>query len=128
MSGLLLAELIMVKKQMSRKLISAIAAVDVWYGVFSLLVVGIGLTLWFGVGKGVSFYDNPVLHVKVGIVVIIGILSIWPTVYFIRKRKGDPDEQVSVPPVAFAPGGVFSSFTDAVAVLVQPLEPVIVTV
>jgi hypothetical protein len=35
---------------------------------------------------------------------------------------------VSVPPVALAPGGVFSSFTDAVVVLVQPFEPVTVTV
>ena len=36
--------------------------------------------------------------------------------------------QVSSPPVALAPGKVAFVVTDAVAVLVQPLEPVTVTV
>ena len=45
------------------------------------------------------------------------------------ERTTDVVVQVSVPPVALAPGGVLFSFTSAVAVLVQPLaEFVTVTV
>ena len=45
------------------------------------------------------------------------------------ERTTDVVVQVSVPPVALAPGGVMFAFTSAVAVLVQPLaEFVTVTV
>lgn len=95
--GTLVAELLMVKKHMNRKEIAVLAKVDGLYGLFAILVVAIGLTLWFGVGKGAEFYNNPVLHIKVGLVVIMGIVSIWPTVFFIKQRKGNPDEMVEVP-------------------------------
>jgi len=45
------------------------------------------------------------------------------------ERTADVVVQLSVPPVALAPGGVLFSFTSAVAVLVQPFaELVTVTV
>jgi len=97
LSGTLIAEFIFVKKMMTRKELAILSRVDAAYGFFAILVVAMGLTLWFGVGKGAEFYQNPVFHLKVGIVVIIGILSIWPTVFFIKNRKGNPLEIVQVP-------------------------------
>ena len=41
------------------------------------------------------------------------------------ERSTEVVVQVSVPPVALAPGGVMSEFTDAVALLVQPPKDVV---
>lgn len=34
---------------------------------------------------------------KVSLFTIVGILSIWPTIFFLKQRKGDEDEQVEMP-------------------------------
>jgi putative membrane protein len=36
-----------------------------------------------------------------GCFVMIGLLSIYPTVFFIKNRKGKDDEVVSIPPTIF---------------------------
>jgi putative membrane protein len=32
---------------------------------------------------------------------VIGLLSIYPTVFFIKNRKGDPEEMVTIPKSIF---------------------------
>lgn len=97
MVSLLVVELFLVKSQMTRADLKRISRIDALYGIAAVGVVAAGLTLWFGVGKGEAFYDNPFLYVKVTIAVIVGLISIIPTVYFIRKGKGDPAEILPVP-------------------------------
>ena len=56
-------------------------------------------------------------------------LKVTPPVEELAERITDVVVQVSVPPVALAPGAVLFKFTDAIAVLVQPpAEFVTVTV
>ena len=96
MIACLAAELVLLKKVMHRHEIKRVARVDSLYGVAAIIAVAAGLTLWFGVGKGSAFYNNPVLHVKVTLVVIVGLISIAPTIYFIRTSKGEQTEKIEV--------------------------------
>lgn len=96
MIACLTAELVLLNKVMHRHEIKRIARIDSLYGIAAIIAVAAGLTLWFGVGKGSAFYNNPVLHLKVTLVVIVGLISIAPTIYFIRNSKGQPDEQVEI--------------------------------
>lgn len=97
MVSLLVVELALLKTKMSRSALKRLSRIDGFYGLAAILVVAMGLTLWFGVGKGDPFYDNPILYIKVGLAILVGLISIVPTVFFIRAAKGDPDEMVSVP-------------------------------
>ncbi|MEJ7645330.1 MAG: DUF2214 family protein [Chryseolinea sp.] len=101
--GSLVSEHMLLKKSMSRKEISRLSRIDAVYGIAALLLVGAGLTLWFGdVGKPSYFYSkNWIFHTKITLFVAIGLLSIVPTIFFTKNRKGNPEEMVSVPPSVF---------------------------
>ncbi|MCU0381971.1 MAG: DUF2214 family protein [Chitinophagaceae bacterium] len=98
MVSLLVVELFLLKPQMTRSELKRLSRIDGLYGIAAIAVVAAGLTLWFGVGKGDPFYDNPLLYIKVGIVTLVGLISIIPTVYYIRQGKGDPAELTVTPP------------------------------
>lgn len=96
--GALTSEHLLLKPQMSRAEIARLARIDAIYGLSAVLVVAAGLTLWFGVGKPADFYSsNWIFHTKVGLAVIVGLLSIYPTVFFIKNRKGQQDEMIDIP-------------------------------
>jgi putative membrane protein len=77
----------LVKPKMSPDEFRKLALVDMIYGISSLIVLAAGLTLWFVVGKGASFYTaNPIFHIKLSLFVLVGLLSVYPTVFFIRNR------------------------------------------
>jgi len=67
-----------------------LAKVDAVYGAAAFLVVLIGLILWFGVGKPADFYtQNPVFLVKIGLFLLVALISIYPTVFFFKNRKSE---------------------------------------
>ena len=93
------AEHLLLKPQMTRRELKRMAIIDGVYGLSAILVVAAGLTLWFGVGKPAEFYtQNWIFHTKVGLAILMGLLSIYPTVFFIKQRKGPEEELVTVPP------------------------------
>jgi len=74
-----------------------LARVDAVYGLSAALVLLCGLTLWFWVGKPAAFYSgNPLFHLKVGLFVLMGLLSLYPTRFYLRHRKSTA-KQISVP-------------------------------
>lgn len=94
----LVAEHLLIAPTLTRREIRRLAIVDGIYGAGALLALGCGLLLWFGVGKPAEYYTaNGLFHVKVTLFVIMGVLSLWPTMFFLREGKGDPDEAVAVP-------------------------------
>lgn len=98
--GALTVEHLLLKSQMTRAEIRRLSIIDGIYGIGAIVAVAAGLTLWFGgVGKPAEFYSkNFVFHTKVTLVVIMAILSIFPTVYFLKNRKGtSPEELVDIP-------------------------------
>ncbi|WP_339870213.1 DUF2214 family protein [uncultured Algoriphagus sp.] len=101
--GSLVSEHLLLKKELTRKEIKRIATIDGVYGMGALILLAVGLTLWLGgYGKPTEFYTyNFIFHIKVTIFATIGILSIYPTVFFIKNRKGDPDEKIAIPKSIF---------------------------
>ena len=96
--GALTSEHLLLKPQMSRAEIARLARIDAVYGLSAVLVVTAGLILWFGVGKPAEFYSsNWIFHTKVGLAIIVGLLSIYPTVFFIKNRKGQEDKKIDIP-------------------------------
>jgi putative membrane protein len=71
---------------------------DAGFGVLAAIVVATGAArAAFGL-KGWSFYaHNPVFHLKIGLFVLVGLLSILPTRAFLRwrrARRSDPASRV----------------------------------
>jgi putative membrane protein len=96
--GSLLAENVLIRKSLTRKEVGILAKVDALFGLSAISVLIAGLLLWFVYGKGFAFYaKNPVFHAKVTLFAIVGLLSIRPTVFFLKQRKGHPEETIGVP-------------------------------
>lgn len=68
--------------------VERLAKVDGVYGIASIAVLATGfLRTWLG-AKGMGWYwTNPILHVKVTLFVVVGLMSIKPTLTFLRWRK-----------------------------------------
>ena len=98
-AGSLVSEHLLLKPTLSRTELDRLSKIDGVYGLAALVLLGVGMTLWLGgIGKPTEFYsNNPIFHVKLTLFVLIGILSIFPTVFFLKNRKGDPREEVRVP-------------------------------
>lgn len=98
-AGVLVSEHLLLKKALTRAEIGRLARIDAVYGLAALTLLGVGFTLWLGgFGKPAAYYSqNWIFHLKLGLFLMIGILSIYPTVFFIRNRKGDGGEMVTVP-------------------------------
>ncbi len=88
------------RKQLKRSEIHRLHRMDIVYAVSVVLVLATGFIQWFAVGKPAEFYSkNGLFHAKITLFLVIGLLSIYPSVFFGRRRKGDPGEIVTVPPL-----------------------------
>lgn len=87
--GSLFTEFVLLKKEMSRSELARLSRIDAVYGLASIALLAAGLTLWLGsIGKPAEFYtNNPIFLTKLGLFTIVGLLSIYPTVYFLKNRK-----------------------------------------
>ena len=86
--AMLVAESMLLRGPIDASTLQRLAKLDGGYGGCAGLLLAIGLgRLWFGV-KGLDFYlHNPWFHAKLGAFVLVGLLSILPTVRFLRWRK-----------------------------------------
>lgn len=94
------AEHLFLKPKMTKAEIGRLALIDALYGISSIFAVAAGLYLWLGgIGKPAHFYtENHIFLTKVGLLIIAGLLSIYPTVFFLKNRKGDDEnELVDIP-------------------------------
>jgi putative membrane protein len=58
---------------------------DRWFGIFAGVVLVVGFLRVYYFEKGKAFYAaNPFFHAKLTLFVLIGLLSIYPTVRFIK--------------------------------------------
>ena len=86
--GSLISEHLMLKPKMTADQIRTLAVTDLIYGLSAIIVLGTGLLRWFMFGKGSDFYmSNPIFHTKLTLFVILGILSIFPTLKILKWRK-----------------------------------------
>lgn len=65
-----------------------LARVDLFYMLAAILALATGLArlIWFG--KGAAFYlHNPVLYIKLALFVAVGLMSIPPTLQYLRWMR-----------------------------------------
>lgn len=101
----LILQLIFVKKEIDSKTLKLISKTDATYGVAAILVVTTGLLNWLKLGKGYEYYANNTLFIiKFSLFIVIGLLSIYPTVVFAKlkkKQKNDPSDIIAIPHYPF---------------------------
>jgi putative membrane protein len=99
----LVAEHLLLRKLLTRAEIGRLSRIDAVYGLAAISLVGAGLTLWLGgFGKPSLYYShNWIFITKLVCFTAIGLLSIYPTVFFIRNRKGSQEETVEIPTSVF---------------------------
>lgn len=86
--AMLVAETVVLRGPMDAAAIGRIARLDAGYGACAGLLLVVGLCrVWFGV-KGPDFYlHNPWFHAKLGCFLLVGLLSILPTLRFLHWRR-----------------------------------------
>lgn len=61
---------------------------DMVYGLLAGLVIIAGLLRVLYFEKGSDFYlDSPFFHLKLGLFILVGLLSVYPTIVFLSWRK-----------------------------------------
>lgn len=97
LAATLFYELLTLKAETPIAMIRRLARIDGLYGASAMIVLLAGLALWLWVGKPAAFYaDNVLFHIKLGVFVLVAVLSLFPTVFLLRQRNA-ADEIVRVP-------------------------------
>lgn len=104
MGSMLAAEFAALTQRESPAHFRRIKRLDGLYGLFALLTLGTGLARLLWGAKGSGFYlDNPVFHIKISLFVLVGLISIYPTVqYFKWAESADTNAGFSPPADVFA--------------------------
>jgi putative membrane protein len=98
LTGAIFGQHLLLRPTLERREIQRLAGLDLLYVLAVIGVVATGLLQWMVVGKPSAFYSsNPVFHAKLGLFGLIGIVSIYPTIFFARNKKGEPSEALAVP-------------------------------
>ncbi|MCT7317027.1 DUF2214 family protein [Ralstonia sp. CHL-2022] len=84
----LTAEAVVLRPDMTPEIRQRLARYDAVFGFAALAVLITGLLRVFYGAKGYAFYvHNPVFHVKVGLFILVGLMSIVPTINILRWKK-----------------------------------------
>jgi putative membrane protein len=86
--GILFAEFMAVRPGMSGATVARLASIDLWYGLFAAAVVIVGFCRAVFAAKGWAYYShNAFFWSKIAVFAALGLLSVPPTLAFIRWRK-----------------------------------------
>ena len=99
--AMLVSEAMLLRGPLDAATLGRIARIDGGYGACAGLLLVVGLCrVWFGV-KGPDFYlHNPWFHAKLGCFVLVGVLSILPTLRFLRWRRESREQPGFQPSLA----------------------------
>ncbi len=86
--SMLVAQSVLLRGRIDGPVLAKLAGIDRGYGIVAVLLLAVGLLrVFFGI-KGEDFYlHNPWFHAKIGAFLLAGLLSIWPTLRFLRWRR-----------------------------------------
>jgi putative membrane protein len=88
LAGVLAFEIGAVRSRMDREDILRVARVDIWYGVLAGAIILVGFSRAIFAAKGWAYYSvNLFFWAKIGTFAVVALLSIMPTIEFIRWRK-----------------------------------------
>jgi putative membrane protein len=96
LASLLTGEVFLLRKSLSRDGVTQIQGIDRYYGIVAGLVIVTGLLLVFFGEKGAAYYaHNAIFWVKMAIFVTIALISIAPTVAYLRwNQRLAPDGSI----------------------------------
>ena len=96
LASVIVGELLLLRKTLPADLFARLRNLDRWYGIVAGLVIVTGLLrLSFGL-KGAAFYThNPVFWTKMALFVAVGLISIVPTLAYLRwPKRASPDGSI----------------------------------
>lgn len=97
--GTLVGEFVLLKKEMLPSEIAKVGLLDRYYGISAMTLLAAGFTLWFAIGKPAYTYTyNWIFWLKIALFTAVGILSIYPTIFFAKNGKKSLPEKVIVVP------------------------------
>ena len=86
--GILFAELMLVRPGMDVATVRRVAVIDLVFGALAGLILVVGFARATMAAKGWAYYEhNAVFWAKIGVFLLIGLLSAPPTISYIRWRK-----------------------------------------
>jgi putative membrane protein len=93
LAGVLAFEIGAIRSSMTRDDILRTARVDVWYGVLAAAILVVGFVRAIFAAKGWAYYSvNVLFWAKLCAFVMVGLLSIGPTLALIRWRRASTDQ------------------------------------
>jgi putative membrane protein len=99
--GVLVGELLLIRRDMSAGDVRRVAGIDIWYGVLAGVILVVGFSRAIFAAKGWAYYaHNLMFHAKIGTFLVIGLLSIWPTIEIVKWKRGLGVEGIALPAVA----------------------------
>lgn len=100
LAAALALELALFRPEVPGPVARRLARIDALYGLSALVVLGTGLLRFLVYGKPAEYFlKNGLFHVKLTLFVVAVLLSIYPTIRFVRNRNADDGGQVTYPPV-----------------------------
>lgn len=98
LTACLVYEFIAFRQSLTASEVRRIQQVDLWYGISAGVLLVAGLLRVFIFEKGASYYGaNPLFWVKMALFVLVGILSIYPTIRYIRWGTLNENMLLNVP-------------------------------
>lgn len=95
--ALLVLEHQLFRHPLSFKRARSLLRVDTAFGVAAGLVLITGAARAMRYGKGMDYYlNNSIFHAKIGLFVVVALLSIYPTITFLRWRPALKAGQIPV--------------------------------
>lgn len=98
LAALLAAELAVVIQPPAAGRLHQLRSLDGLYGMFAMLTLASGVARVVWGAKGHTLYlGNPVFHIKVTLFVVVGLMSIYPTLKFLRWSKAARADSNTLP-------------------------------
>ena len=96
--AIIFVEFVNVRSGMDAAAVRRVAAFDAWYGALAGIIVLVGFGRAIFAAKGWNYYSHDLFFwAKIGTFVVIGLLSIAPTVSYLKWRKaGKPPTDKAV--------------------------------
>jgi putative membrane protein len=99
--AILAAEAALYRPRMSGATLALLRRLDLGYLVGAVAIIATGLARLFFFAKGAAFYaGNPVFWIKMALFLAVGLLSVPPTIHYLRSTP-TPGGDVVVAPEAY---------------------------
>jgi putative membrane protein len=84
----LMVELVVLKNELTVVSARSVLRMDAVYGIAALVLLVVGFVRVFHTEKGAAYYfDSGAFLLKLTLFAVVGLLSIYPTIQFMRWRK-----------------------------------------